>query len=163
VRPDRLTWLLGIAQAVGSIADCTRRQVGAVIFDPVNYYVLSTGYNGRAAGLPGCLSEGACPRGALSYAELPASAPYLTAAAGRCDAIHAEDNALRRARERGLDVRGAWLAVTAPPCDSCTALLRHYGIAGAVFLDATSAEDDLTQGSPLVTQGLLMSDSPLSV
>lgn len=125
-RPDREGWLLGIAAAVGAIADCRRRTVGAVLYDPRSFHVLSTGYNGRAAGVPGCLTAGACPRG---HSDVPTRSDYFVPGSpGSCDAIHAEDNALRRARERNIDVTGAHCAVTCEPCQGCYALLRHYGI-----------------------------------
>jgi dCMP deaminase len=44
-------------------ADCTRRKVGAIIFEPSTGYQVSSGYNGAPRGMPGCLSDGACPRG----------------------------------------------------------------------------------------------------
>lgn len=61
-----------VAQAVAGRADCTRRQVGAVII-AADGSIVSTGYNGLASGLPGCLTAGACPRGQMSY---PTTAPY---------------------------------------------------------------------------------------
>lgn len=44
-------------------ADCTRRRVGAIVFEPDSGYQVSSGYNGAPRGMPGCLSDGACPRG----------------------------------------------------------------------------------------------------
>jgi dCMP deaminase len=44
-------------------ADCTRRKVGACIFNPQDGDVIKFGYNGAPRGMPGCLSAGACPRG----------------------------------------------------------------------------------------------------
>lgn len=128
-RLDRRTWLLGIAEAIGKIADCSRRTVGALIYDPDTFHVLAQGYNGLAAGVPGCLTEAGCPRGRMTADEL---APYA-AYTGNCEAIHAEDNALRRAREHHIDVTGAWVAVTDEPCEGCYALLRHYKIAGVIW------------------------------
>lgn len=61
-RPDWTQWALGVAAAVAARADCTRRQVGAVILDS-EHRVLSVGYNGAPSGAPGCASDGACPRG----------------------------------------------------------------------------------------------------
>lgn len=132
LRIDRRAWLLGIGQANAEIADCRRRKVGAVIFDPQTFHLLELGYNGRAAGLPGCLTENACPRGRLGYDQAPAMSPYLSGAA-KCDAIHAEDNALRRAKERHLDVAGMHVAVTAEPCEGCRVLMRHYDIASVLW------------------------------
>lgn len=131
-RPSRIGWLLGIAQAVGDIADCTRRRVGAVIFDPETFYILSAGYNGRASGLPGCLTEGACPRG---QSDVPSRSSYAAGSSGSCDAIHAEDNTLRQARSRGVNVEGMHIAVTAEPCEPCYVLCRHWGIARVIWPD----------------------------
>lgn len=60
-RPDWDEYFLDIAAAVARRADCTRRRVGAVIVR--DHRVVSCGYNGAPAGRPGCLSDGACPRG----------------------------------------------------------------------------------------------------
>ncbi len=61
MRPNWDEWALGIAKAVSTRGDCTRRQVGAVILDAWHGPV-SFGYNGTRPGEPGCL-DGACPRG----------------------------------------------------------------------------------------------------
>ena len=52
--------------------------------------VLSVGWNGLDDG--SCLA-GKCPRGLLSYGELPPNAPYT----GNCPAIHAEESRKREA------------------------------------------------------------------
>lgn len=129
----RQDWLLDLAKVVGSAADCSRRQVGAVIYDPVSFHLLAVGYNGLAPGVPGCMTEQGCPRGRLSYDDVAASAPYLAGGPGSCPGVHGEDNALRRAKERGIDVAGAHIAITDEPCPGCHALLRHYGIAAAFW------------------------------
>lgn len=63
----RATWrdtYLAMARTLARMrADCTRRKVGAIIFDVNSGYQISSGYNGAPRGLPGCLSAGACPRG----------------------------------------------------------------------------------------------------
>lgn len=63
---------LALADAASKRADCTRRQVGAVIV-AADGSIVSTGYNGLPSGRPGCLTAGACPRGQMSY---PDAQPY---------------------------------------------------------------------------------------
>lgn len=60
-RPDRDQWQLDGAIWMSQMGDCTRRQVGAVIFGP-DKRLWGAGYNGSYPGGPSCL-EGACPRG----------------------------------------------------------------------------------------------------
>lgn len=112
--PDgRLGWdeyFLGIAEAVSRRGDCTRSQVGAVAVDEERR-IVSTGYNGVAAGDAGCLLDGVCPRGRHSYEEQPSGGDYAD-----CIARHAEWNC--------LEYLGAWsgymtMYVTRPPCAGC--------------------------------------------
>jgi dCMP deaminase len=126
-------WALGIAEAVAKRADCARRQVGAVILDP-EHRIIATGYNGYPSGMPGCASEGACPRGRQDYAAVPAGASY-TATSSRCDALHAEENAVLHARQ---SLRGCWIYVTHEPCPNCTRYLAGSGLAGAVWRNPES-------------------------
>lgn len=122
-------WGLGIAEAVSGRADCTRRKVGAVVFDSTNR-VLSVGYNGAPAGQPGCLSAGACPRGRLSAAEVAPGSSYDTGA-GSCIAVHAEANALMYSNADRR--RGGWIAITDEPCGGCLRLLLGSGLSSAVY------------------------------
>ncbi|MDR1431207.1 MAG: cell division protein DedD, partial [Propionibacteriaceae bacterium] len=85
-------YFLGIAQAVSARAKCLRRRVGAVVV--LDKRIIATGYNGAAPGRPDCL-EGACPRGQLSYEQVPGYGGYdRPGTASFCIAIHAEVNAL---------------------------------------------------------------------
>lgn len=103
-------YFLGIAQAVGARAKCTRRQVGAVLV--IDHRLIATGYNGAAPGRPDCL-EGACPRGRLGYGEVPAFSDYdQPGTPGFCIAIHAEVNALLFAVR---DTAGAVAYITDEP------------------------------------------------
>lgn len=152
----RISWVdyfLQIADAVATRADCTRRKVGAVVVDSNTKHIISTGYNGAAPGEPGCLSDGACPRGRhylktegmirfevygqicacgntwpCSVSASPGSS-YDTGVSS-CIAIHAEANALLRA---GQQARGNWIFCTDEPCDGCKRLIKGAGIAQAVW------------------------------
>lgn len=128
----RLGWddyFLDIARAVAARADCTRRQVGAVIVDD-HHRIVSTGYNGAPAGRPGCLTAGACPRGLMSLESVSPGSSYDTGA-GSCIAVHAEANALLYAD--GMRSRGATLYCTDEPCDGCQRLIDGAGITRVVW------------------------------
>lgn len=124
VRPSWDDWGLALARAVALRADCTRRRVGAVILD-AEHRVVASGYNGAPAGQPGCLSDGACPRGRLSYDQQPGGIGY-DLQRGRCDALHAEMNAVIYAgRDRA---KGGTLYCTDEPCHMCTLVIAAAGI-----------------------------------
>lgn len=115
-RPSWDEWGLLLAREVSLRADCSRRQVGAVIMNR-DHGIVATGYNGAPSGEPGCLTSGACPRGRSSVA--PGSS-YDTGV-GSCIALHAEQNAVIRAS--WADMVGATMYVTDWPCDGCTRML----------------------------------------
>lgn len=103
---------------------CSRRQVGAVLVQENR--IISTGYNGAPAGKAHCI-DGACPRGRLSYDEVPAGADYN---AFPCIAVHAELNAIIRA---GFSkTRGGTLYVTDEPCQQCRNAIDASGIVRVV-------------------------------
>jgi dCMP deaminase len=144
MRPDWDEYGLGIARAVAARADCTRRRAGAVIMK--NHRIVATGYNGAPSGEPGCLTDGACPRGrhyltpkldasAAAQCACSHSWPCPEAAepgssydtgAGACRALHAEQNALLFADRDKCE--GATLYCTDWPCDGCMRMIRGSGI-----------------------------------
>lgn len=139
------TYWLNIAEAVAARADCTRRQVGAVIVDAHNR-IVSTGYNGSPPGGPSCLA-GECPRGIhypvssgsmdggehcgrckLDWPCPSAVAPgssYDTGV-GSCIAVHAEANAIIYGDPSRM--RGGTVYVTDKPCDGCQRLIDGMGL-----------------------------------
>ncbi len=124
-------YFLDIAQAVAARAKCTRRRVGAVLVGD-DHRIIATGYNGAAPGRPDCL-EGACPRGRLSYDEVPGLGDYdRPGAPGFCIAIHAEMNAMLFATR---DTKGATAYITDEPCPGCRKALSAAGIVRAVWPD----------------------------
>ena len=129
-RPTWDDYFLQIAKAVATRADCTRRQVGAVIVSE-DHRIISTGYNGGPSGGPSCLA-GQCPRG---WSEVAPGSSYDTGP-GTCIALHAEQNAIVYATFREL--RGATLYVTAWPCDGCKRLISGVGIERVVCPDEES-------------------------
>lgn len=109
---------LELAKIISKRAACLRSQVGAVVVsqDKLNVFL---GYNGVPSGEIHC-SDGGCPRGRLSTEECPSGFAYEN-----CKAIHAEENALRRA---GDFARSGTLYVTREPCDGCRDLAEQFQI-----------------------------------
>lgn len=132
VRPSWDEYFMGITAAVAARADCTRRQASAVVVKENR--IVSSGYNGAAAGLPGCLSGG-CPRGQLSTDEVAAYSSY-DSGPGRCIAVHAEANALLYANRWGTEnaTLYTWSNVArGEPCMGCWRLIMGAGITRVVF------------------------------
>jgi len=127
VRPSWDEYFLAIAGTVSLRADCSRRQVGAVVVK--GNRIVSTGYNGSPPGFPGCATDGACPRAASGVT--PGSS-YDTGP-GTCISIHAEANALLYAGVDGC--KGATLYLTTQPCEGCMKLIYAAGIARIVWAD----------------------------
>lgn len=124
-RPSWDEWGLNLAKAVATRADCSRRQVGAVIMRP-DRTIVATGYNGGPAGGPSCL-KGECPRGGSDVA--PGSS-YDTGA-GACIALHAEQNALLRASWD--EMQDSTLYCTHQPCDGCARMIAGTPITRVVW------------------------------
>lgn len=128
-RPDWVEWAVKIAEAVATRADCSRRQVGAVIVDP-DMRIVATGYNGAPAGEPGCLTAGACPRASSGAIGLVSS---YSEGETRCEAVHAEANAIIRAS--WAEMKGSVLYVTCEPCYQCWVLIRGTPLTAVVWPD----------------------------
>lgn len=115
-------WLY-VAFAIAQRADCTRRQVGAVIVDHYDR-IISTGRNGSPPGGPSCL-RGECPRGLITYEELPKDSSY-DSGVGLCVAVHAEANAIIFGDPSRM--RGGTMYVTEKPCVGCQRLIDGMGL-----------------------------------
>jgi dCMP deaminase len=124
-RPDWDEWGLGLAHAVATRADCSRRKVGAVLMTR-DHTVVATGYNGAPPRARGCL-QGGCPR---AHSDVPPGSSYDTGP-GSCIAIHAEQNALLRASWD--EQAGSTLYITDAPCDGCWRLIRGSRVARVVW------------------------------
>ena len=136
---------MGLAQLTAQRSTCYRRQVGCVLLNRRGH-VLSTGYNGVAAGLPHCNQPELVPvvenhQLAVEH-DVPLVADNRNICSGArsasgtdldgCQAIHAEQNALLQCG----DVHQIHTAfVTASPCMTCTKLLLNTACERIIFVE----------------------------
>ena len=126
---------LEICRTVAAWASCYRagRQIGCVIVKDKR--ILTTGYNGAAAGIVPCRDKGECMRDKLGIAS--------GTRAELCYAIHAEQNAIIQAARMGVAVEGATLYVTHQPCVICAKMIINSGIARVVYQEGYPDEFSL--------------------
>ena len=116
-RPQWDEYFLKIALLVSERATCLRHHVGAVVV--INKRLLTTGYNGAAAGTKDCLELG-CLRDEL---KIPSGTQHQI-----CRAIHAEQNAIIQAAVHGVEISGATMYCTHSPCIICAKMIVNAGI-----------------------------------
>ena len=133
MRPTRDEWAMEVARVTAKRATCIRRQVGCVLLDRAGH-VLSTGYNGVAAGQPHCNEEvvhGGNPSVRITH---PYQCSGAHSASGTnldaCQAIHAEQNALLQCRNI-YDIDTCY--TTCSPCMTCVKLLLNTSCRRLVF------------------------------
>ena len=110
-------YFLKIAAVVGERSTCRRHNMGAISVK--DKHILSTGYNGAAAGLKDCLELG-CLRDEL---KIPSGTRQEI-----CRAIHAEQNVIIQAALHGVSLGGATIYCTHTPCVLCAKLLVNARI-----------------------------------
>lgn len=132
-RPGWDEYFINIARAVSARATCLRRRYGAVVTH--DNIIVSTGYNGAAAGVKDCLEVGKCTRKEL---QIPHGERYEL-----CHSVHAEANAIIRASADEL--KGATIYISgadsgvgechSEPCMMCKRMILNAGIAKVVYSD----------------------------
>lgn len=165
MRLSRDEWALKLALLTAQRTTCCRRAVGCVLLN-ARGHVLSTGYNGVAAGLPHCneevITHNHGPRkewereiiAVHPHACSGAAAPSGTNLDG-CQAIHAEQNALLQCRDM-YAIHTAY--VTASPCMTCCKLLLNTSCQRIVYVEEYphSAAKNLWTGAGRVWEQLLV-------
>ena len=121
-RPDWDNYFMGIARMAALRANCSRRQVAAVIVH--DHRIISTGYNGTPRGVKNCF-EGGCARCA-------GTAPS-GASLEECVCVHAEQNAICQAAYHGIRTAGASIYITLSPCLTCCKLIINAGIREVIY------------------------------
>jgi dCMP deaminase len=128
-RPGIDEYFLKIASVVAERSTCLRHHVGAVAVR--DKHILTTGYNGAAAGLRDCLELG-CLRDELG---IPSGTRHEI-----CRAIHAEQNVIVQAALHGISLAGSTIYCTHSPCVLCAKMLINARIARFVTYGTYSEE-----------------------
>lgn len=131
-RPDMDQYMMGIALAVRSRANCLGSKVGAVI--AVDRRIVSTGYNGTPTGMRNC-DQGGCDRCADPKRFPPGTAYDV------CICVHAEQNALLAAARFGIPVAGATIYTTLRPCFGCFKELLQAQVQAVRYLHEWAPRD----------------------
>lgn len=116
-RPDIDEYFLKISTVVAERSTCRRHHVGAVAVR--DKHILSTGYNGAAAGIKDCLELG-CLRDEQGIAS--GTRHEI------CRGIHAEQNVIIQASLHGVSLEGATIYCTNSPCILCAKMLVNARI-----------------------------------
>lgn len=119
-RPSSEAYFLGIALLAATRGTCARRRVGCVLVSE-RKHILATGYNGVARGRTHCV-------------DVPCPGAGLPSGSGldKCEAIHAEQNALLQCRDiYAIDT----VYCTASPCVHCVKLLLNTSAKRIVFIE----------------------------
>lgn len=123
-RPTWDDYGLALARTAALRGDCTRRQVGAALMDE-EHRIVSLGYNGVDPGQPGCLSDGACPRGKFTHEEIPGGLGN-DGHEVPCIARHAEINCIEFYLRHSDLMPGLTLYITDDPCLRCRLYLARF-------------------------------------
>ena len=114
-------YCLKIASVVAERSTCRRHHMGAVAVR--DKHILTTGYNGAAAGLKDCLELG-CLRDEQG---IPSGERQEI-----CRAIHAEQNVIIQAALHGVSLEGCTIYCTHTPCVLCAKMLINARIKRSV-------------------------------
>lgn len=115
-----------LARLVSRRGTCARRLVGCVLVSSRGH-VLATGYNGVPRGHQHCIDV------RCAGADLPSGTGL-----DRCEAIHAEQNALLQCKDVN-EIDTAY--VTAMPCMTCTKLLLNTSCRRIVYVEPYPHEE----------------------
>lgn len=121
-RPTRDEYFSDIAQRVATRSTCPRASVGCVFVS--HNHILSTGYNGSAAGLDHCLDVGC----------LMVDGHCL-----RC--VHAEANAIIQCALHGVTTKSSTAYVTHYPCVHCSKMMINAGVVRVVYINEYAPVD----------------------
>lgn len=113
-RPSWHEHFFSIAKTVAQRSTCPSRKVGAVVVDPETKTFVCSGYNGAPRGTAHCGDACRSRESGKSYE--------------KCNAIHAELNAIVNAAMIGVSTKDKDMYLTTTPCLFCARILINAGI-----------------------------------
>jgi dCMP deaminase len=128
-RPQLDDYFLKIASVVAERSTCLRHHMGAIAVR--DKHILTTGFNGAAAGLKDCLELG-CLRDEQG---IPSGERQEV-----CRAIHAEQNVIIQAALHGVSLEGSTIYCTHTPCILCAKMMVNARIKRSVSFGNYSDE-----------------------
>lgn len=138
-------YYLSVAKTIAFGSSCPDgKQHGCIAVK--NCRVISTGYNGPAAGMPHCTPE--CYLEAFKKDNNGKKNFIL------CPAVHAEINCLVTAAQIGISISEAVFYVTKKPCADCLKALRNANLCAVVY----PKDEDSDDGTHFLLIGPAMTD-----
>ena len=122
------------ANKIKTLSPCPRGQVGAVIFNPETFTIISDGYNGPPRKGGHLCGDTTCTRDDLSV---------LSGTRGEVGCHHAEVNAICNAARSGHTTAGMHMAVSCSPCLMCAKMIHHAGITQVYFQESNYTSDGI--------------------
>lgn len=120
MRPSVDDYFMNMVQVVATRGSCVRRQTGAIAVSVLNH-ILATGYNGRPRNFPECYN-----------APCEAATAESGQSLDKCEAIHAEQNALLQCPDVN---KINTMYCTTKPCMHCMKLICNTGCVRVVYLE----------------------------
>ena len=116
MRPSKLKYWMGIAEAVSLKSHDSETKVGGILVKNDTGMVVATGYNGFVRGAPDD--------------KLPTTRPdkynFI---------VHCEENLIASSAKNGINVSDCTLIITMSPCQKCLRLMWQAGITEVVCKD----------------------------
>ncbi|MEM4330459.1 MAG: deaminase [Candidatus Pacearchaeota archaeon] len=150
-RPSWEEWFMSQAYHYAERTSCLNFAVGAVIVDEKTNHVLAGGYNGYPRGIESCFERLYKGMGEKACRKVEAGIPYHVKNSGKCQAIHAEINAMNHLSYE--EAKGKSIYVTIFPCISCAYSIVNKGISKVVYseeyvsVEREEAEKILKEGN----------------
>lgn len=116
MRPGKLKYFMGIAEAVSAKSHDAETKVGGILVKNDTGVIVATGYNGFVRGAPD--------------EKLPITRPDKYEFM-----VHCEENIIASAAKNGINVSDCTLIITMSPCQKCLRLLWQAGITEVVCRD----------------------------